>query len=478
MPDPKEVGAAIKQICEEKGIPFEAVIESIEAALAVAYRKEVGKKGKDIRVEFNPNDGSMRIYEVYTVVEDDLYKEYLEDKEAREAAGEDVEAEQNMSDGRPDNYRDAPTKNGNDDEEQKLKFNPKTDIALAEAIEEDEEIEIGDEIRDELEVPDEFGRMAAQTAKQVIIQKLREAERETLYNLYKDRSGEVINASIQRVEGRMVFVDLGQAIAIMPPSEQVSSEVYKPAQRIKVLLLSIEKTNKGPEIVASRSHPLLVGALFSAEVPEIATGSVEIKGVAREAGSRTKIAVAATDASIDPIGSCVGQRGTRVQTVINELGGEKIDIIQYDEDDVKYIVNSLSPAKINSVQLKEDGDNKVAIAEVKEDQFSLAIGRSGQNVRLASRLTGWSIDIVKMEGSEEESDKDGEVANTDSADDEKVEGSETAEVSAEVVTEEAASDEKKDGEKPQDETSSDVPDDTDETTDEEQPVEEKEPKDQ
>lgn len=396
MPDPKEVGAAIKQICEEKGIPFESVIESIEAALAVAYRKEVGKKGKDIRVEFNPNEGSMRIYEVYTVVENALYEEYLKEKEAREAAGEDVEAAESAADAK----RETAEARGMalTEEDAKPRFNPKTDIALSEAVQEDDDIEIGDEIRDELEVPEEFGRMAAQTAKQVIIQKLREAERETLYNLYKDRSGEVINATIQRVEGRMVFVDLGQAIAIMPPSEQVSSEVYKPAQRIKVLLLSIEKTNKGPEIMASRSHPQLVSALFGSEVPEIGAGSVEIKGVAREAGSRTKIAVAATDPSIDPIGSCVGQRGTRVQTVINELGGEKIDIIQYDEDPVKFIVNSLSPAKINSVQLKEDGDAKVAVAEVKEDQFSLAIGRSGQNVRLASRLTGWSIDIVKMEG--------------------------------------------------------------------------------
>lgn len=435
MPDPKEVGAAIKQICEEKGIPFEAVIESIEAALAVAYRKEVGKKGKDIRVEFNPNDGSMRIYEVYTVVEDDLYQEYLKEKAEREAAGEDVEASEQAADAKREAMDHRPGEIS--EEEAKPRFNPKTDIALTEALQEDDDIEVGDEIRDELEVPDEFGRMAAQTAKQVIIQKLREAERETLYNLYKDRSGEIINATIQRVEGRMVFVDLGQAIAIMPPSEQVSSEVYKPAQRIKVLLLSIEKTNKGPEIVASRSNPRLVAALFSAEVPEIAAGSVEIKGVAREAGSRTKIAVAATDPSIDPIGSCVGQRGTRVQTVINELGGEKIDIIQYDEDVVKFIVNSLSPAKINSVQLKEGDATKVAVAEVKEDQFSLAIGRSGQNVRLASRLTGWSIDIVKMENPEAVTDEAGAntSSNTENSD------SETTNESSKTESNQAASNE-------------------------------------
>ncbi len=388
MPDPKEVGAAIKQICEEKGIPFEAVIETIETALAVAYRKETSQKGKDIRVEFNPNDGSMRIFAVTTVVEDELYDQYVKDKAAREAAGEDPNA--------PTPVAEAPTLDTNG--EPIKRFNPKTDIAYHEAKQEIADIEIGDEIRDELEVPTEFGRMAAQTAKQVIIQKLREAERETLFNLYQDRAGEIINAMIQRVEGKVVFVDLGQAIAVMPPSEQVRSEVYKPGQRIKVLLLSIEKTNRGPEIVASRSHPNLVNALFTAEVPEIAAGSVVIKGVAREAGSRTKIAVAATDPNIDPIGSCVGQRGTRVQTVITELGGEKIDIIHHDEDAVKFIVHALSPAKITAVTLKEETDGKkIAVAEVPEDQFSLAIGKSGQNVRLASRLTGWSIDIVRAE---------------------------------------------------------------------------------
>lgn len=406
MPDPKEIGIAIKQICEEKGIPFESVIESIESALAVAYRKEMAMKGKDIRVEFNPNDATMRIFEVYTVVEDELYDEYLKEKAAAEAAGEDMEAteaSQRFEDKRyEDTSRRAPNKAGAEtDEEAKKKFNPKTDIAMREAKEESEDIEVGDEIRDELEVPGEFGRMAAQTAKQVIIQKLREAERETLFNLYKDRSGEVINGMVQRVEGRVVFVDLGQAIAVMPPGEQIRGEVYKPGQRIKVLLLSIEKTNRGPEIVASRSHPDLVSALFSSEVPEIGAGSVEIKGVAREAGSRSKIAVTATDSTIDPIGSCVGQRGTRVQTVINELGGEKIDIIEYDEDSVKFIVNAMSPAKILSVELNETEDGKIAKAEVADDQFSLAIGKSGQNVRLASRLTGWSIDIQKSETSED-----------------------------------------------------------------------------
>ncbi|MFA5995965.1 MAG: transcription termination factor NusA [Patescibacteria group bacterium] len=408
--DVKEIGAAIKQICEEKGIPFESVVTTIEAALAVAYRKEMSKKGKDIRAEFNPHTGTMRIFEVSTVVEDELYNEYLKEKEEKEQ-GLLAESASSPSFGTTQDFKDRKKPNTTNEiiEEVKPRFNPKTDIALSEAKKEDDSIELGDEIRDELEVPEEFGRMAAQTAKQVIIQKLREAERETLFNLYKDRSGEIINAMIQRVEGKIVFVDLGQAIAVMPPSEQVRNEVYKPGQRIKVLLLSIEKTNRGPEIVASRSSANLVSAMFKAEVPEIGAGLVEIKGVAREAGSRTKIAVAATDASIDPIGSCVGQRGTRVQTIINELGGEKIDIIQYNEDQVQFIIHALSPAKIFNVTLKEA--EKVAIAEVNEDQFSLAIGRSGQNVRLASHLTGWSIDINKS--ATPEANSDGNTENSD-----------------------------------------------------------------
>lgn len=432
MPDPKEIGAAIKQICEEKGIPFEAVIDTIETALAVAYRKETGKKGKDIRVEFNPNDGSMRIFEVTTVVEDELYDEYLKEKEAKEKAEAEAAATKDTTLSTPasEALPDAPMVDETGEPVQR--FNPKTDISMTEARKEIADIELGDEIRDELEVPAEFGRMAAQTAKQVIIQKLREAERETLFKLYQDRSGEIINAMIQRVEGKIVFVDLGQAIAVMPPSEQVRNETYKAGQRLKVLLLSIEKTNRGPEILASRSNPNLVSALFSAEVPEIAAGTVVVKGVAREAGSRTKIAVAATDPNIDPIGSCVGQRGTRVQTVINELGGEKIDIIHHDDDPVKFIVHALSPAKIASVTLKEEEGKKIAVAEVPEDQFSLAIGRSGQNVRLASRLTGWSIDIVKLEGAPAV-DANGQPIVTEGATDENA----TSEADAPAVVAEA-----------------------------------------
>ncbi|MFH1714281.1 MAG: transcription termination factor NusA [Candidatus Nealsonbacteria bacterium] len=410
-----EIAAAIKQICEEKNIPYESVIDTIEAALAVAYRKEYGQKGQDIRVEFNPNDASTKIFDVKTVVEDVLFEEYEKERVEREkleAEGKSyddiIKAKKEKENQDLQDKKDKKDKDKDEAEEEKQqRYNPKTDITLTEAKKEYPEIEIEDEIKTELDQPEGYGRMAAQTAKQVIIQKLREAERDTLFNTYKDKAGEVINAQVQRVEGRVVFVDLGQAVAVLPPSEQIRDEQYELGQRIKVLLLSVERTNKGPEIVASRAHKDLVAELFRTEVPEINEGAIEIKAVAREAGSRTKLAVIANEDNIDPIGSCVGQKGTRVQTIIAELGGEKIDIIEYNEDPVQFIVNALSPAKILNVELKEgvgaNGEN-IAMAKVKDDQFSLAIGKGGQNVRLASKLAGWKIDVIKDESEEENQD--------------------------------------------------------------------------
>lgn len=382
---------AIEQVCQEKNIPVEAVLETIEAALAVAYRKEFGNKLSNIKVEFDPETGNSKIFDVKTVVEDPTPEEL-------EAAKGELEKEV-----RHDRTMGMATPRGSaevvaEGEEEKKRFNPKTDMPVTEAKQIKPDAVMGDEIVQELETPPGYGRVAAQTAKQVIIQKLREAERETLYNQYKDKAGEIIPATIQRVEGKMVFVDLGQAVALMPPSEQVRGEQYRPGQRIKVFLLSIEKTTKGPEILASRAHPDMVKSLFEQEVPEIKTGAIAVMGVAREAGSRTKFAVKSTQENIDPIGSCVGQRGARVQTVISELGGEKIDIIEYSDDPVKYIMNSMSPAKIISVKLDEE--TKEAKVEVAPDQLSLAIGRGGQNVRLASKLTGWKIDVLRPEGME------------------------------------------------------------------------------
>ena len=271
-------------------------------------------------------------------------------------------------------------------------------------------IRLGDEIWTEITPEDgtNFGRIAAQTAKQVIIQKLREAERNILFSEYKSKERTLQNGMVQRVEGDTVLIDLGKSTGVLFPSEQIRGEQYQPNQRLKILILHVESTSKGPKITLSRSHPDMVRKLFELEVPEIYNGTVEIKAIAREAGSRSKISVYSTQDGVDPIGACVGQRGTRVQTIMNELGGEKIDVIEWSEDPVKLIANALSPAKILNVQL--DMEEKSATVGVLEDQLSLAIGKAGQNVRLAARLTGWKIDIngekVTPEGSVEKGDSD------------------------------------------------------------------------
>lgn len=419
-----ELALAIEQVCDEKNIPYESVIESIESALAVAYRKETGRKMLNVRAEFNPDDGSATFYDVKTVVEDPTAEEIAaheeeerrkqeeREKRARGEKIERVEREEEL------------------DEDEAQRFNPKTDLGLTDAKIQNPDAEVGDEIITELPVPDDFGRVAAQTAKQVIIQKLREAERDTLFNEFKDRVGEIVNATVHRVEGRMVYMDLGSATAIMPPSHQVRGETYTIGARYKVYLMSVEQGRRGPEVVASRTAAEMVTALFEMEVPEISSGSIEVKAVAREAGSRSKIAVMSMQDNIDPIGSCVGQRGARVQTVMNELGGEKIDIIEFDNDAVKFIVNALSPAKVISVMLDEE--NKEAKAYVAEDQLSLAIGKGGQNVRLAAKLTGWKIDVLK----------DGETAESETEEVTAVEvpATEEAAPAPEAVTEETGTD--------------------------------------
>ncbi len=384
--------AAIQQICDEKGLKKEQVIETIQAALAAAYRKDFGNKEQNIKVKFDPESGQMRVFDEKTVVEDmdldeierqrqELYaqrEEWLQRKQKAEEAGEE------FTELDPMEVADI------------KRFNPKTDIILSEAKKIKPDAEIGDIIVQELEIPAEFGRVAAQTAKQVIIQKLREIERETVFEEYKTKEHELVNGIIQRVEGRMVYVDLGKVLAVMPPEEQVPGEPYRPGSKYKVYIVSVERGSKGPEIVVSRSHPEVLAKMFTLEVPEIAAGTVEIKAIAREAGSRSKIAVVANQENIDPIGSCVGQRGTRVQTIINELGGEKIDIIEWSEDPAQFIANALSPAQVLAVEIDEK--EKKAVATVKEDQLSLAIGKAGQNVRLAAKLTGWKIDIASEQG--------------------------------------------------------------------------------
>ena len=253
-------------------------------------------------------------------------------------------------------------------------------------------MKIGDEVIVVLEAKSDFGRIAAQTAKQVVIQRLREAERGAMMAEYRGKEGTLISGIVQRREGPLVFIDLGKASGLLPAAEQMASDHYRIGQRLRFYILKVEDAARGPVIVLSRSHPNLVRELFRMEVPEIDSGAVIVMGIAREAGSRTKIAVASSEEGVDPIGSLVGQRGVRVQTVINDLAGEKIDIIQHDADASRFIANALSPAKILQVNLT-DMEHKIALAEVADDQFSLAIGKGGQNVRLAAKLTGWKIDV-------------------------------------------------------------------------------------
>lgn len=388
--------AAIKQICDEKHLSYEAVLKAVEAALAAAYRKDFGNKNQNIKVEFDPETASSRVFDVKTVVEDmelpteeelaAMAKEKLTQKAAQKTAA--------LNDVLPKEAAPAAPvsgEGGEDAQAEEKRFNPKTMMMISEAKKIKPDAQIGEELRLELTIPAAYGRMAAQTAKQVIAQKLREVERETIFSEFKEKEHELITGIIQRREGRVVLVDFGRAVGVMRPEDQIESEAYAAGSRVKVYVVSVESTSRGPEILVSRAHPELVRKLFSLEIPEVANGSVIIKAIAREAGSRTKIAVASTAENVDPIGSCIGQRGTRIQTIIAELGGEKVDVIEWKEDPREFIRHALSPAKTIKVDLNEQ--EKAALVAVSPDQLSLAIGRGGQNVRLAARLTGWKINV-------------------------------------------------------------------------------------
>src|SRR3989338_4899207 len=362
-----EFESALNQLVEEKDINKEELLKMIEASLAAAFRKDYGEKDQNIVVELNPETMGTKVYDVKQVVEEvvDTVKE----------------------------------------------------IGLKEAKKIKKTAKAGDEIRVDItpKTGATFGRIAAQTAKQVIVQKIREAERGVLFTDYKSKERQLISGMIQRIEGEAVLVDLGKATGVLFPSEQIKGEKYNIGSRIKVLILHVEPTAKGPKITLSRSHPDVVRRLFELEVPEIFNGIVEVKAIAREAGSRTKIAVWSLQDGVDPIGACVGQRGTRVQVVMAELSGEKIDIISWAEDQVKFIANSLSPAKIVNVTLNEA--TKEAKVGVLEEQLSLAIGKAGQNVRLAARLTGWKIDIAEEKIAGQESTEEVKTENEAPAED-------------------------------------------------------------
>ena len=333
---------AIETICEEKGISKDSVIEAIEAALIAAYKKDFGDKDQEVRVVLDQKTGEAKIF-----VSKEVIKEVQEGFEMLQISLEDAK-----------------------------KIDPKAKVGDMVEYEDDNK---------------EFGRVAAQTAKQVIMQRIREAERDVVFAEFSDKEGQVIASTVQRSERGNVYIDLGHAVGVLFPSDQLPNERYYTCQRIKVYVVRVEQTLRGPQIVVSRTHPEMIRRLFEMEVPEISNGSVEIVNVAREAGNRTKIAVKSNLEGVDPVGTFVGGRGSRVQAVMNEIGDEKIDIIAYSDDPVEYISSALSPTKVISVKLDEA--EKKAVVKVPEDQLSLAIGKSGQNVRLAAKLTGWNVDI-------------------------------------------------------------------------------------
>lgn len=377
MLDLKALNAALTELEEERGISREEVLHAVEDALAAAYKKDYGKKGQIVRAVFNQKSGDTEFYQVKIVVDESMLRTPNEGEEAADAPV-------------------VPEEGATETEEHRVVFNEEHHIMIEDARKIKKDVLPGEELVFPLEVRDDFGRIAAQTAKQVIIQRIRRAEKTSVLGEYETRTGEIVSGKVQRIERGNVFVDLGRTIAILPREEQIPGEYYRQGEHIKALLLAVEDTPRGINLRLSRAASQFVIKLFSVEASEIASGAVEVKAIAREAGSRTKFAVTSNDTSIDAVGSCVGQRGARVSAVISELGGEKIDIIEWSPDTATFISNSLSPAKVSAITLNEE--EKTAHVEVPDDQFSLAVGKGGQNVRLAVKLTGWKIDIKAPEG--------------------------------------------------------------------------------
>jgi N utilization substance protein A len=375
MLDLKTFKSALEQLEEERKIPKEKILEAIEQAMAAAYKKDYGKKGQIIRAKFDLETGKTDFFQVKIVVDESIA--ILEDDKKHQ--GEHAEY------------------SVKDEGDERVHFNSEHHMLLEDAKKIKKGIELNDEIIFPLESKDDYGRIAAQTAKQVIIQKIREAERTSIIDEYGTKEGEIISGVVQKVERGNVYVDFNRATGILPAEEQIPGEYWERGRRVRAYLYSVEDTPRGINLRLSRTHPKFIEKLFAMEAPEIESGVVEIKSVAREAGARSKIAVHSNDEHIDAVGSCVGQKGTRVNTITAELSGEKIDIIPWSEDPKQFVSNSLSPAKVISIEIDEK-EHKATV-EVADDQLSLAIGKGGQNVRLAAKLTGWRIDI-KGDGKE------------------------------------------------------------------------------
>ena len=380
MFDLKIINSVINQLEEDRGIPREKTIDAIESSLATAYKKEYGKRGQIVRAKFDINSGKTEFYQVKIVVDKSRVK--MEDEEK----DKEIEITEKKEGDLPTETKMA--------EDERVRFNSEHHILLEDAVKIKKDSEIDGELIFPLESKDDFGRIAAQTAKQTIMQKIREAEKVSVLNEFGQRQGEIVNGTVQRTERGNIFVDFGRATGLLQYDEQIKGERYKQGERIRAYLYSVEESPRGVFLRLSRANPKFLEKLFEIETPELNNKTVEIKAIAREAGSRSKIAVASNDEYIDPVGSLVGQRGVRVSTVMSELGGEKIDVIEWSEDPARFIEDALSPATILSVKINKN--EKKAIVEVDEDQQSLAIGKGGQNVRLAAKLTGWRIDIKSI----------------------------------------------------------------------------------
>lgn len=406
MFDLKNLKRAIDQIAEEKSISSEKILEAVESAIAAAYRKEYGKKGEAIKAKLDLKTGDLNFWQLKTVVDANsvrLKEEGEEEKIIEKKDGEEI----------------LPL------------YNPDRHIFIEEAKKIKSGISVGDEMEFSLPEQNEFGRIASQAAKQVILQKIREIERDSIQKEYQGKEGEIVSGVVQRMERGNVYVDLGRATGILFYNEGIPGEHYRIGERLRFYLLAVQEETRVPGLILSRSHPKFVEKLFELEVPEIHDGLVEVKAIAREAGSRTKIAAASKTEGIDPVGSLVGQRGTRVMAVINELGNEKIDIIEWSENPEKFVGSALSPAKVKSVEILPRREAMVFVAE---DQLSLAIGKGGQNVRLAARLTGWKID-VRSQARPDEVQAEGIAEGI-------AEGAVEKEISKEVAAEEKISDNK------------------------------------
>lgn len=395
MFDLKVINSVLDQLEDERGIPREKIVEAIELALATAYRREYGKRGQIIRAKFDPSSGKAEFSQAKIVADESRVIIVPEGSEVERQEGDE-----------------------------RARYNPEQHILLEDARKIKKDAAVGEEIIFPLEPKEDYGRIAAQTAKQVIIQKIREAEKASVLSEFEKRESEIVSGTVQRIERGNIYVDLGRTGGILPYEEQIPGERYRQGERIRAFLDRVEETPRGVFLRLSRSHPKFLAKLFEQEVPELTNGVVEIKAIAREPGYRSKVAVTSNDPHIDPVGSLVGQRGVRVSTVMSELGGEKIDIVEWSADPRRYVEEALSPATVLNVETDED-EHK-AVVEVSEDHQSLAIGKGGQNVRLAAKLTGWRIDIRGTKGEDLASEDIEEKEGAESAE-------KTEESSAEVL---------------------------------------------